>query len=325
MPSSPSTATRQQHQQNDLFGERRMSFGSELALQHGVHFEGKYIGSMEIARPGTPRNIKKRAVDIVVSVDGVKVVLQRRKKRQKYMDESKMLVMSHPMYRIYYVAHDLYDPQIFSYVARDGASNSFKCNVFKCVEKRAPAAHRSDWRLTADRLAEAKCSPDGANPVIRGGPPVLKIRCRHTLCPLLPGIYSTEPAAKNDLPEGICAALSGRPIIGWQQIPRPPPICPTDQPAIPPAAANISQQPIDPSGFPISLPPPHQTKVSECCRWSCCCAGSPHCRRLRGFGHFPRQQIAPIPLISPSNLFGRQLLQRHFPFLFRPAGTRPGI
>ncbi|KAL3106553.1 hypothetical protein niasHT_016675 [Heterodera trifolii] len=135
MPSSPSTATRQQHQQNDLFGERRMSFGSELALQHGVHFEGKYIGSMEIARPGTPRNIKKRAVDIVVSVDGVKVVLQRRKKRQKYMDESKMLVMSHPMYRIYYVAHDLYDPQIFSYVARDGASNSFKCNVFKCVEK----------------------------------------------------------------------------------------------------------------------------------------------------------------------------------------------
>uniref|UniRef100_A0A183CBV9 PID domain-containing protein n=1 Tax=Globodera pallida TaxID=36090 RepID=A0A183CBV9_GLOPA len=81
------------------------------------------------------RNIKKRAVDIVVSVDGVKVVLQRRKKRQKYMDESKMLVMSHPMYRIYYVAHDLYDPQIFSYVARDGASNSFKCNVFKCVEK----------------------------------------------------------------------------------------------------------------------------------------------------------------------------------------------
>uniref|UniRef100_A0A914H4H8 Uncharacterized protein n=1 Tax=Globodera rostochiensis TaxID=31243 RepID=A0A914H4H8_GLORO len=64
MPSSPSATTRvppqhqHQHQQqlNDFIGasgERRMSFGSELALQHGVHFEGKYIGSMEIARPGT--------------------------------------------------------------------------------------------------------------------------------------------------------------------------------------------------------------------------------------------------------------------------------
>uniref|UniRef100_A0A183CBW0 Guanylate kinase-like domain-containing protein n=1 Tax=Globodera pallida TaxID=36090 RepID=A0A183CBW0_GLOPA len=67
MPSSPSATTRvppqhqhqQQQQQQQLnefigaAGERRMSFGSELALQHGVHFEGKYIGSMEIARPGT--------------------------------------------------------------------------------------------------------------------------------------------------------------------------------------------------------------------------------------------------------------------------------
>nr|CAD2145909.1 unnamed protein product [Meloidogyne enterolobii] len=140
-------------QQNEASPERGMPFANEIALQHGIHFEAKYIGSMEMgsSRPGArfeilaamrrvryefkARNIKKRLVDIVVSVDGVKVVLQRKRKKQKYMDESKMLVMSHPMYRVFYVAHDSYDLQIFCYVARDGASNSFKCNVFKCPDK----------------------------------------------------------------------------------------------------------------------------------------------------------------------------------------------
>ncbi|CAK5088155.1 unnamed protein product [Meloidogyne enterolobii] len=92
------------------------------------------------------RNIKKRLVDIVVSVDGVKVVLQRKRKKQKYMDESKMLVMSHPMYRVFYVAHDSYDLQIFCYVARDGASNSFKCNVFKCPDKVSFEFYFNFWR-----------------------------------------------------------------------------------------------------------------------------------------------------------------------------------
>lgn len=98
----------------------------------------QYIGSMEIPRPGTrieivaamrrvryvrlqkytnkpkinlkktriqefkARNIKKRPVDITVSVDGVKVVLQRKKKQQKDgsgWDEGKLLVMFHPIYR----------------------------------------------------------------------------------------------------------------------------------------------------------------------------------------------------------------------------------
>ncbi|KAF7637215.1 PID domain-containing protein [Meloidogyne graminicola] len=137
MPISPS-------KQNEASPERGMPVGSEIALQHGIHFEAKYIGSMEMgsSRPGArfeilaamrrvryefkARNIKKRPVDIVVSVDGVKVVLQRKRKKQKYMDESKM---------VFYVAHDSYDLQIFCYVARDGASNSFKCNVFKCPDK----------------------------------------------------------------------------------------------------------------------------------------------------------------------------------------------
>ncbi|KAK6759678.1 hypothetical protein RB195_021325 [Necator americanus] len=114
---------------------------------------GEYVGSMEIPRPGTrieivaamrrvryefkARGIKKRPVDITVSVDGVKVVLQRKKQKQKGLswDESKLLVMFHPIYRIFYVSHDSQDLQIFSYIARDGASNTFKCNVFKCSKK----------------------------------------------------------------------------------------------------------------------------------------------------------------------------------------------
>ncbi|VDM54062.1 unnamed protein product [Angiostrongylus costaricensis] len=117
---------------------------------------------MEIPRPGTrieivaamrrvryefkARGIKKRPVDITVSVDGVKVVLQRKKQKQKCLswDESKLLVMFHPIYRIFYVSHDSQDLQIFSYIARDGASNTFKCNVFKCSKKKRGCVDPSD-------------------------------------------------------------------------------------------------------------------------------------------------------------------------------------
>ncbi|KAE9413253.1 hypothetical protein Angca_004649, partial [Angiostrongylus cantonensis] len=137
---------------DDLY-DCRIPLHNELAYQHGIHFEAKYVGSMEIPRPGTrieivaamrrvryefkARGIKKRPVDITVSVDGVKVVLQRKKQKQKCLswDESKLLVMFHPIYRIFYVSHDSQDLQIFSYIARDGASNTFKCNVFKCSKK----------------------------------------------------------------------------------------------------------------------------------------------------------------------------------------------
>ncbi|XP_030889831.1 carboxyl-terminal PDZ ligand of neuronal nitric oxide synthase protein [Leptonychotes weddellii] len=38
-------------------------------------------------------------------------------------------------YRIFYVSHDSQDLKIFSYIARDGASNTFRCNVFKSKKK----------------------------------------------------------------------------------------------------------------------------------------------------------------------------------------------
>lgn len=37
--------------------------------------------------------------------------------------------------RIFYVSHDSQDLKIFSYIARDGANNSFRCNVFKSKKK----------------------------------------------------------------------------------------------------------------------------------------------------------------------------------------------
>ncbi|XP_022421249.1 carboxyl-terminal PDZ ligand of neuronal nitric oxide synthase protein isoform X4 [Delphinapterus leucas] len=46
-----------------------------------------------------------------------------------------MLVMQDPIYRIFYVSHDSQDLKIFSYIARDGASNIFRCNVFKSKKK----------------------------------------------------------------------------------------------------------------------------------------------------------------------------------------------
>ncbi|XP_051906624.1 carboxyl-terminal PDZ ligand of neuronal nitric oxide synthase protein isoform X3 [Hippocampus zosterae] len=46
-----------------------------------------------------------------------------------------MLIMHDPIYRIFYVSHDSQDLKIFSYIARDGSSNSFRCNVFKSKKK----------------------------------------------------------------------------------------------------------------------------------------------------------------------------------------------
>ncbi|XP_068599701.1 carboxyl-terminal PDZ ligand of neuronal nitric oxide synthase protein-like [Brachionichthys hirsutus] len=82
------------------------------------------------------KNIKKKKVNIVVSVDGVKVNLRKKKKKKEWMwDESKMMVMQDPIYRIFYVSHDSQDLKIFSYIARDGQSNVFRCNVFKSKKK----------------------------------------------------------------------------------------------------------------------------------------------------------------------------------------------
>nr|XP_045609749.1 carboxyl-terminal PDZ ligand of neuronal nitric oxide synthase protein-like isoform X4 [Procambarus clarkii] len=110
----------------------------------------KYIGTLDVPRPTSrveivaamrriryefkAKGIKKKKVNFEVSTDGVKVSL-RKKKKQAHLDENKLLVMSHPIYRIFYVSHDSQDLKIFSYIARDAASNVFRCNVFKATKK----------------------------------------------------------------------------------------------------------------------------------------------------------------------------------------------
>ncbi|XP_028300894.1 carboxyl-terminal PDZ ligand of neuronal nitric oxide synthase protein-like isoform X2 [Gouania willdenowi] len=130
----------------------RIPMHNEDAFQHGINFEAKYIGSLDVTRPSNRveivaamrriryefkvKNIKKKKVHIVVSVEGVKVTLRKKKKKKEWTwDESKMIVMQDPIYRIFYVSHDSQDLKIFSYIARDGQSNVFRCNVFKSKKK----------------------------------------------------------------------------------------------------------------------------------------------------------------------------------------------
>ncbi|XP_066517136.1 carboxyl-terminal PDZ ligand of neuronal nitric oxide synthase protein [Hoplias malabaricus] len=136
----------------DDVADSRVPLHNDEAFQHGIHFQAKYVGSLDVPRPNSrmeivaamrriryefkAKNIKKKKVSMVVSVDGVKVVVRKKQKRKEWTwDESKMLVMHDPIYRIFYVSHDSQDLKIFSYIARDGSSNTFRCNVFKSKKK----------------------------------------------------------------------------------------------------------------------------------------------------------------------------------------------
>ncbi|XP_054614202.1 carboxyl-terminal PDZ ligand of neuronal nitric oxide synthase protein isoform X2 [Dunckerocampus dactyliophorus] len=136
----------------DDVADSRLPLHNEEAYQHGISFQAKYVGSLDVPRPNSrmeivaamrriryefkAKNIKKKKVSIVVSVDGVKVLLRKKPKRKEWTwDENKMLIMHDPIYRIFYVSHDSQDLKIFSYIARDGSSNSFRCNVFKSKKK----------------------------------------------------------------------------------------------------------------------------------------------------------------------------------------------
>ncbi|KAK7162677.1 hypothetical protein R3I93_006883 [Phoxinus phoxinus] len=132
--------------------DQRIPADNEGHFQHGLTFEVKFIGSLDIVRPKSRieilaamrriryefkiKNIKKKKVNIIVSVDGVKVVLRKKKKKYDYSwDESQVTLAQDPIFRIFYVSHDSQDLKIFSYIARDKKSNVFRCNVFKSKRK----------------------------------------------------------------------------------------------------------------------------------------------------------------------------------------------
>ncbi|ESP04809.1 hypothetical protein LOTGIDRAFT_109691 [Lottia gigantea] len=117
-----------------------------------VIFIFQYIGTLDVPRPSSrveivaamrriryefkAKAIKKKKVTLTVSTDGVKVQIRKKKKKNlTSFDESRLLIMTHAIYRIFYVSHDSQDLKIWSYIARDGPSNVFKCNVFKAYKK----------------------------------------------------------------------------------------------------------------------------------------------------------------------------------------------
>ncbi|XP_049786230.1 carboxyl-terminal PDZ ligand of neuronal nitric oxide synthase protein-like [Schistocerca cancellata] len=136
--------------QNDDY-DTRIPLHSEEAFQHGITFQAKYIGTMDVPRPKSrveivaamrmiryefkAKGVKKKKVTLEISVDGVRVTLRKKKKKKQWMDENNAFLMHHPIYRIFYVSHDSQDLKIFSYIAREGSSNVFKCNVFKSNKK----------------------------------------------------------------------------------------------------------------------------------------------------------------------------------------------
>ncbi|CAM1328625.1 NOS1AP (predicted) [Pycnogonum litorale] len=136
---------------NDDAYDSRIPLHSEEAFNHGITFQVKYIGTLEVGRPSSrveivaamrrvryefkAKAIKKKKVTIEVSVEGVKVNVRKKRKRNDGYPDNKLLLMHHPVFRIFYVSHDSQDLKIFSYIARDGSSNVFKCNVFKSKRK----------------------------------------------------------------------------------------------------------------------------------------------------------------------------------------------
>ncbi|KAE8744523.1 hypothetical protein FOCC_FOCC008849, partial [Frankliniella occidentalis] len=46
------------------------------------------------------KGVKKKKVLLEVSVDGVRVSLRKKKKKKQWMDDSGLLLMHHPVYRL---------------------------------------------------------------------------------------------------------------------------------------------------------------------------------------------------------------------------------
>ncbi|XP_018016075.1 carboxyl-terminal PDZ ligand of neuronal nitric oxide synthase protein isoform X2 [Hyalella azteca] len=133
--------------------DSRIPLHPDESFAEGIRFSAKYIGTLDVPRPTSKieivaamrriryefkaKAIKKRKVTMEVSVEGVRVLVRKKKNKKQPIppvgseEEARFLIMSHPIYRIFYVSHDSQDLKIFSYIARDASSNVFRCSVFK--------------------------------------------------------------------------------------------------------------------------------------------------------------------------------------------------
>ncbi|UJR35108.1 hypothetical protein I4U23_027879 [Adineta vaga] len=131
--------------------DSKIPLHNDEAFQHGIQFNAKFIGSLEVPKPTSrveivsamrrirydfkAKGVKKRKVNLSISINGIKVSLSKKTKKELYIDESDIVIMQHPIYRVFYVSHDSQDLKIFSFIARDHINNSFRCNVFKAYKK----------------------------------------------------------------------------------------------------------------------------------------------------------------------------------------------
>ncbi|XP_062593117.1 carboxyl-terminal PDZ ligand of neuronal nitric oxide synthase protein-like [Saccostrea cucullata] len=137
--------------QYDLVSEdgydARIPLHNDDAFQHGIHFQTKYIGTMDVPRPSSRVEIvaamRKLRYDFKVKPIYMYKVFyfvthsrkQRRSLSAAHTEENRELLLQHPIFRIFYVSHDSQDLKIWSFIARDGPTNCFKCSVFKAFKK----------------------------------------------------------------------------------------------------------------------------------------------------------------------------------------------
>ncbi|XP_055630987.1 capon-like protein isoform X3 [Toxorhynchites rutilus septentrionalis] len=133
---------------------RAAVYPEQAFYDNGITFQARLIGWQIVSRPNSRteivqamrriryeckiQNTKKKKISFHISVDGVRVCLKRKKgkkKQHQWNDPLETEVLSHPIYRIFYVSHDSNDLKVFSYIARDGSSDVFKCCVFKTNKK----------------------------------------------------------------------------------------------------------------------------------------------------------------------------------------------
>ncbi|CAF3602503.1 unnamed protein product [Rotaria socialis] len=131
--------------------DSKIPLHNDEAFQHGILYDAKFIGSVEVPKPASrveivtamrriryefkAKAVTKRKVNLLISVNGIKVCLSKKKTKDSHFDENKLFIMEHPIYRVFYVSHDSQDLKIFSFIARDNVNNSFRCNVFKAYKK----------------------------------------------------------------------------------------------------------------------------------------------------------------------------------------------
>lgn len=140
----------------------RLPLHNDDIFRVGITFPVKFIGYLEVPRPSSRleiitsmrkiryefkmKRMKKQKVHVYISQEGVKTSRRLKTKKQKrslirktpqqqLMEATGPVIMEHTIFKVFYVSHDSQDLKIFSYIARDGPENTFKCYVFKAKKK----------------------------------------------------------------------------------------------------------------------------------------------------------------------------------------------